>query len=390
MELNSATKRPDISKTSELLKVAGETNKGFRRISFIPIWAKITSRNDFDPDISDGDYPINDDWDTDELAVLADSSSTEKPSILGVTPSAITKLGPVRTVVSAAASIAATNVRPRIIPDPNMSPKERRQLISAVMERTNAMVHLSECLVPQPRWLIVRQLAPAADTAYTPPCVQLHRCAPDSGCCTNEEDVCAPIGGEYILLPFYLHKADGSMKVVRMQFYNHTNCACVSRDTLQSTIISRMSMGMMGVSNPSTSESQEEEKPTRIVERQNDWRTPTQEPALDKDEEETTEPPQLRRCTCPGLFLASMTDTVRCSCVCDWPDASRRRDCQSLAKGKEHFGLRDRVCVQVGNCTPPSCEYGVYDRALGRCPLRKYRRVRYHRGGRYHEKTYTV
>lgn len=96
------------------------------------------------------------------------------------------------------------------------------------------------------------------------------------------------------------------------------------------------------------------------------------------------------RCTCPGLFLASMTDTIRCSCACDWPDASRRRDCQSLAKGKEHFGLRDRVCVQVGNCTPPSCEYGVYDSALGRCPLRKYRRARYHRGGRSHEKTYSV
>lgn len=48
----------------------------------------------------------------------------------------------------------------------------------------------------------------------------------------------------------------------------------------------------MGVS---TSESQEDEKPTRVVERQNDWRAPTQEPPLEKDEEEVTEPPQLRR-----------------------------------------------------------------------------------------------
>ena len=57
------------------------------------------------------DYPM----DSDDLA---DSSSTSKPQILGVTPSAITRPGPVKTVVvSAVESIAATNARPRILED---------------------------------------------------------------------------------------------------------------------------------------------------------------------------------------------------------------------------------------------------------------------------------
>lgn len=57
----------------------------------------------------------NDDWDSDDLP---DSSSTSKPQILGVTPSAMSRLGPVKTVVvSAAETIAATNARPRILDD---------------------------------------------------------------------------------------------------------------------------------------------------------------------------------------------------------------------------------------------------------------------------------
>ncbi|PZC72711.1 hypothetical protein B5X24_HaOG210725 [Helicoverpa armigera] len=235
----------------------------------------------------------NDDWDSDDLA---DSSSTSKPQILGVTPSAFTRTGPVKTVVvSAVETIAATNARPRILEDP-MTPVERAALRRAAMGSMSDLLKNGKCVDPQPRWLIVRQLAPAADTRYLPPCVQLHRCAPDSGCCVNESEVCAPIEGKSVVLPFY-----------------------------------------------------------------NDWRTPTEEPNLGKDDEPTA-PPQLRRCTCPGLFLASMTDNEPCQCVCDWPDPARRRDCQYLARGREHFGLRDRVCVARGDCTTPACEYGPYDK----------------------------
>ena len=35
-----------------------------------------------------------------------------------------------------------------------------------------------------------------------PPCVQLHRCAPDAGCCYDEAEVCAPVDGKYVAIPF--------------------------------------------------------------------------------------------------------------------------------------------------------------------------------------------
>ena len=80
------------------------------------------------------------------------------------------------------------------------------------------------------------------------------------------------------------------MNVVRMQFFNHTRCACVSRGTLQMTLPATAVKA-------SYSDSQEElERPSRraLVENQNDWRAPTEEPHLEKDEELTASS-QLRR-----------------------------------------------------------------------------------------------
>lgn len=34
--------------------------------------------------------------------------------------------------------------------------------------------------------------------------MQLHRCAPDSGCCLNEGEVCAPIDGKTVVFPFFV------------------------------------------------------------------------------------------------------------------------------------------------------------------------------------------
>lgn len=78
------------------------------------------------------------------------------------------------------------------------------------------------------------------------------------------------------------------MNVVRMQFFNHTQCACVSRETFQMTITARAGKA-------SYSDSQEDDRSSRrtLGESQNDWR-PTEEPMLDKDDEPTA-PPQLRR-----------------------------------------------------------------------------------------------
>lgn len=143
-----------------------------------------------------------------------------------------------------------------------------------------------------------------------PPCVQLHRCAPDSGCCYDESEVCAPVDGKYVALPFFvslinfytfldwqitilghyqtyvlfhfqLNKPDKNLTAARILFFNHTRCACVSRDTLQSTARTRI-------------EHKEERKETRDRERQNDWQAPTEEPVAEKDEA-ITSPPLLRR-----------------------------------------------------------------------------------------------
>ncbi|CAK1540783.1 unnamed protein product [Leptosia nina] len=298
-----------------------------------------------DDELSDGDYAndVGEEWDPIEEEI----SSTAKPN-LAVTPSAFTRLDGYRhTIVSAVDPIAATNERPRILDDSQSTAEERRELRKAVISNMGAVVRAAKCLIPQPRWLTVRKLAPAADTVYMPPCVQLHRCAPDSGCCYNEDEVCAPVDGKYVAIPFFLNKADGNLTAARMLFFNHTKCACVSKETLQSTARTRL----------------EERRDSR--ERQNDWRA-TEEP----------------RCTCPHLFRSRIRDGI-CVCICDWPDNTTRRDCLSLARGREHFGLRDRVCIAQGNCNPPSCEYGTYERHSGRCPLlRRYKR-RFHMRGRY-------
>ncbi|CAH2077134.1 unnamed protein product, partial [Iphiclides podalirius] len=315
-------------------------------------------------DLGEGDYAMDgEDWHPlDDPEV-----STFKPG--SVVPSAITKIdsGYREVVLSAVDPVAATNERPRILDDSNLTPAEKAALQRSVVANMKTVLRTGTCQTPQPRWLPVRQLAPAANTVYIPACVQLHRCAPDAGCCYSEAEVCAPVDGKHVAIPFFLSKVDGTLTVARMLFFNHTSCACVSRETLQSTARARI-------------------EPQPITEGQKskqegDWRQPTEEPRLERDEERTA-PPQLKRCTCPMLFAARTSALGACLCTCEWADAGRRRDCQSLARGREHFGLRDRVCVQRGECSPPGCDAGRYEPALGRCPPhrpRPYRRVRFHR-----------
>ncbi|VVD05296.1 unnamed protein product [Leptidea sinapis] len=325
--------------------------------------------NDEDDPDSEGDYAndVGEDWDPLE----DDISSTSKP-LLGVTPSAFTRLDNYRhTIVSAVDPVAATKERPRILDDSYSTAEDRLAVRRAALSNIRTALRSGQCLTPQPRWLSVRKLAPAADTLYMPPCVQLHRCAEDTGCCHDEAQMCAPVDGKHIVLSFLLNKADGNLTTARMLFFNHTRCACVSKDTLQSTARSRIDRPVP------------EKREASASERQNDWRPPTEEPPLERDEEQAS--PQLRRCTCPKLFKNRITDDV-CSCNCDWPVASRRRDCLSLARGREHFGLRDRVCVAQGDCNVPSCEYGPYERHAGRCPMRRYKR-RFHLRGRYQPKS---
>ncbi|KAL0881221.1 hypothetical protein ABMA27_002323 [Loxostege sticticalis] len=335
---------------------------------------RIVDGDDSDSDYNDGEEDDPIDWDQYQDEEM-ESVSTARPGV--VTPSDMTKLGYRETVISAADPIAATNERPRILDDSSLTAAERMALRKATYANIAAVVKAGKCSEPQPRWLTVRQLAPAANIVYMPPCVQLHRCAPDSGCCYDEAEVCAPVAGKFVALPFYLQKADGNRSPARMLFFNHTSCACVSRDTLQTTVRTRIDAELPKQISRASEESRE---------RQNDWRAGTEEPRLhgvrDRDDADHTAPPQLRRCTCPTLFLARPLNDGICSCVCEWADASRRRDCLSLARGREHFGMRDRVCIDRGDCNAPACEHGAYERSVGKCPQRRYRRVRYHHRAR--------
>ncbi|XP_072939020.1 uncharacterized protein [Epargyreus clarus] len=339
--------------------------------------------NDEDDSDPEEDYAndVGEEWDP----IDDDISSTSKPVL--VTPSAITKLDRVKIMEAMQATIdalAATNERPRILEDPPSTKEGRVALRNAAVANMRTVRHAAKCLTPQPRWLTVRKLAPAAGTVYAPPCVQLHRCAPDSGCCYSETDVCAPVDGRYVAIPFFLSNVNMNLTVARMVFYNHTRCACVSRESLAAARARDQSGAARDLRDSRDSRDSRDQRDQ--IDQRDAWRAPTAEPVLEKDEAQTA-PPQMRRCTCPRLFRNRVSDGV-CSCVCEWADEDRRRDCLSFARGKEHFGLRDRVCIDEGSCTHPACEHGAYDRKAGKCPSRRYKR-RYAR--RFHpEKTVVV
>ncbi|XP_047990351.1 uncharacterized protein LOC125229528 [Leguminivora glycinivorella] len=381
-----------------------------------------------DGDYDDEEFDMEDDYAMDDGEELEpeDREGTTARTARFPTPSALNRIGTVfsplsvmgdtrsvvrdtpqivelENVVSAADSMAATKERPRILDDSLLTKQEQAGVARAARAYLSAMVPRGKCITPQPRWLSVRHMAPASDTLYRPTCVLLHRCAADTGCCHNEEQVCAPVEGHYVIIPLYLRKPSGLM-VARMQFFNHTRCACVSQETLQTvpraprrhvqeinsqrenhslsqnTIQERPDKRQVGT--VEARERQEDAESTSASVSQSDWAT--QEP---KQESETAAPPQLKRCTCPTLFLARVSD-AGCVCVCDWKDLQRRRDCISLSRGREHFGLRDRVCVGTGDCNPPTCEYGVYERNFGRCPLKRFRRGRF-KPGKYLDRTLT-
>ncbi|GBO98693.1 hypothetical protein EVAR_206_1 [Eumeta japonica] len=250
----------------------------------------------------------------------------------------------------------------------SLSTAERLEVRRAALASVERAVRGDKCLLPQPRWLCIRQLAPAADTIYMPPCVVLHRCAVDSGCCFNDGETCGPVAGEHVAMPLYLSKAEGNLIAARMLFYNHTRCSCISRD----------GEGQRDAARPRTESPRlaEDTQPALSSAAAPSSAAPSSYVPLPGVTEPHTAPPELRRCTCPTLFLSQALANGGCACTCRWGESGRRRECLSLARGREHFGIRDRRCVVRGQCSPPDCEYGPYERAAGRCPPRPHRRLR--------------
>lgn len=92
----------------------------------------------------------------------------------------------------------------------------------------------------------------------------------------------------YFVFLFQLGKANRNLTVARMLFFNHTRCSCIYRDSYETT--ARAKVGFR--------EERRDEilarRESALRERQNDWRAPTEEPLLERDEEQTS-PPQLQK-----------------------------------------------------------------------------------------------
>ncbi|KAG8303085.1 hypothetical protein J6590_018549 [Homalodisca vitripennis] len=82
-------------------------------------------------------------------------------------------------------------------------------------------------------------------------------------------------------------------------------------------------------------------------------------------------------CKCPSEYTVRRLANGSCSCDC----FDKQRDCIKYKKGKEYFNHSDRLCIEMGTCQLPSCDFGVYLRSSGRCP-RKHEKFR--TWSRYH------
>lgn len=62
----------------------------------------------------------------------------------------------------------------------------------------------TRCREPSPRVLSIQSIHPDPGKSYLPHCTVLHRCAEDTGCCTNRAMKCGPKHQTRIYLYFYV------------------------------------------------------------------------------------------------------------------------------------------------------------------------------------------
>lgn len=179
----------------------------------------------------------------------------------------------------------------------------------------------STCRVPQLRCVRVE-----SDTSkqYAPHCIQLHRCAEDSGCCHSRHEICAPKEIHKVELPFHVLGTNSrKSEPVNLTFDNHTECHCIERINYNADV-------------------------AKLVETE-----------LAEVKEDT-----ILNCKCPGLFEKIIQNDGTCRCDC----SSSNFHCEFRKRGKEHFFMDERRCINQGVCKPPTCLYGPYIKKEGRCP----------------------
>ncbi|XP_034474587.1 uncharacterized protein LOC117781826 isoform X2 [Drosophila innubila] len=173
------------------------------------------------------------------------------------------------------------------------------------------------CRVPQKRCVRVEN---DPSKLYTPHCVQLHRCAEDSGCCHSRTDICAPKEIQEVVKVFHVKSPKSRHSVTEnLTFVNHTECHCIDRSNFNAEAV------ITAV----------EVKQATIL-----------------------------SCNCPRLFEKILQNDGQCRCDC----SSSNYHCDFLKRGSEHFSMNDRKCIHQGNCKPPTCQFGTYMEKHGRCP----------------------
>ncbi|GLV40038.1 PDGF- and VEGF-related factor 3 [Carabus blaptoides fortunei] len=216
----------------------------------------------------------------------------------------------------------------------------KKEIVEAVEHAKKINVE-GTCKLPRARVIRVQTAYPDAGKAYIPHCTILHRCADDTGCCRSETHTCAPKHTARVELYFYTARP-GSYSVEKLAFYNHTECHCVERT---------------------------EEMMSRDAEDNNDNKYPYRPGGMAvrsvTDIQPAPEP--IRRCRCPELYSPQTNTDGKCRCDCN----EGNRDCMRKKRGKEHFSLKDRLCILRSECGYPNCEFGLYMRSTGRCPRKQ-------------------
>lgn len=193
----------------------------------------------------------------------------------------------------------------------------------------------AQCRVPRPKVIRVSDVYPSTSKFYVPTCTVLHQCADDTGCCGTGQR-CGPKYTKRVELYFHTthivsshSRQRSSSNLEKLPFYNHTECEC--QDKMEDLM-------------PRDSDQEYRRTDSRSSE---------------------------QSCKCPSEY--TVRHLANGSCTCDCFD--KQRDCIKYKKGKEYFNHQDRLCIEMGTCQLPSCDFGVYLRRSGRCP-RKHEKFR--------------
>lgn len=221
----------------------------------------------------------------------------------------------------------------------NLNPSKEQLNVNAVIEHYQRVNQQSKCSTPLPRVISVQQEHRNPSISYIPACTVLHRCAEDSGCCKRHTR-CQYKTRVLVTLYFYAKVIGKDHSTVeRLNFYNHTECECKETEDIPYNIDSENGFDL---------ETQQE------------------------NDNDTS-------CSCPKPYQ-SVIKSHKCACDCDEND----EDCIILKKGREHFSMTNRICIQDNLCGMPTCEYGAYMISEGKCPtkqdkLEEFRKIRIHK-----------